>query len=72
MDFVADGAMSGTEGQAKRLEAIKIDLQNAPYSGDITYSTHVQDYGWLNSVSNGRYIWYNGEKENDWKQLKSI
>ena len=31
LDSVADGEMSGTEGQAKRLEAIKIDLQNAPY-----------------------------------------
>lgn len=53
MGFVADGALSGTEGQAKRVEAIKIDLQNAPYSGGITYSTHIQGYGWLNNVSNG-------------------
>ncbi|XJZ26976.1 N-acetylmuramoyl-L-alanine amidase [Bacillota bacterium Lsc_1132] len=52
-DFAADGTTSGTEGQAKRLEAIKINLQNAPYSGGITYSSHVQDYGWLNNVSNG-------------------
>jgi uncharacterized protein YjdB len=53
LNNVADGAMSGTEGQGKRLEAIKIHLQNSPYSGDITYSTHVQYDGWLNDVSNG-------------------
>lgn len=53
MNFVADGAMSGTHGQAKRLEAIKIDLQDTSFTGDIIYSTHVQGYGWLNNVSNG-------------------
>jgi uncharacterized protein YjdB len=52
-DFAADGALSGTVGQAKRLEAIKIALQNSPYSGDITYSTNVQDTGWGTSVANG-------------------
>lgn len=53
MDFAKNGAMSGTQGQAKRLEAIKINVQNAPYSGDIAYSTYIQDLGWVNNVSNG-------------------
>ncbi|MCM3602179.1 S8 family serine peptidase [Robertmurraya korlensis] len=53
LEYVKDGALSGTVGQSKRLEAIKIHLQNAPYSGSITYSTHVQGIGWLNNVSNG-------------------
>ena len=53
LNDVADGALSGTEGQAKRLEAIKIDLRGGFFSGNITYSTHVQDYGWLKSVNNG-------------------
>jgi uncharacterized protein YjdB len=51
--FVADGALSGTQGQGKRLEATKMNLQDSPYSGDITYSTYVQDTGWGNSQSNG-------------------
>lgn len=51
--FVADGATSGTQGQGKRLEAIKIALQNSFTSGGITYSAHVEDYGWMNNVSNG-------------------
>ena len=54
MNFVKDGELSGTQGKAKRLEAIKINLQNAPYSGDIIYTTHVQDYGWLPKVINGK------------------
>ena len=57
--------MAGTEGQGKQLEAIKIRLENAPYSGDISYKTHVQDYGWLNSVSNGAICGTTEAKVND-------
>ena len=60
--------MSGTEGQAKRLEAIKISLENTPYTGSITYKTHVQSYGWLNNVSNGDISGKTGES----KRLESI
>lgn len=45
-DWVANGAVAGTSGQAKRLEAIDIALKNAPYEGSIRYTTHVQTYGW--------------------------
>jgi len=41
-----NGQMSGTEGLAKRLEGININLTNKPYDGDIVYTTHVQTYGW--------------------------
>ena len=44
--WVYNGAMSGTEGKAKRLEGINIKLSNAPYQGGIVYTTHVQSYGW--------------------------
>jgi uncharacterized protein YjdB len=44
-----DGEMSGTSGEAKRLEGIKINLTNKDYSGGICYTTHVQDYGWQGS-----------------------
>ncbi|WP_284036350.1 glucosaminidase domain-containing protein [Neobacillus sp. 114] len=65
---VSDGQMSGTEGQAKRLEAIKISLDKAPYSGGISYTTHVQDYGWLNNVSDGALSGTSGES----KRLEAI
>lgn len=41
-----NGVISGTSGQAKRLEGIKINLTNKQYSGDIVYRTHIQSYGW--------------------------
>ncbi len=41
-----DGAMSGTTGQSKRLEGIKISLTDPSMVGDICYRTHIQDYGW--------------------------
>lgn len=44
--WAKDGEMSGTEGQAKRLEGIHIQLCNQEYEGDIQYRTHVQTDGW--------------------------
>jgi beta-N-acetylglucosaminidase/uncharacterized protein YjdB len=65
---VSDGKMSGTQAQAKRLEAIKISLDNTPYAGGISYKTHVQDYGWLNNVSNGALSGTSGKS----KRLEAI
>ena len=45
-DYVENGQMSGTSGEAKRLEGIKIKLEDTPYSGEIQYRTHIQSYGW--------------------------
>ena len=48
----ADGQMSGTSHQSKRLEGIKISLRNVT-NGGIEYRTHVQDYGWMDYVADG-------------------
>ena len=60
-----DGELSGTEGKAKRLEAIEIKLveKNGEAHGPTTrpfekyptvsYQTHVQNIGWQNDVRNG-------------------
>ena len=45
--------MAGTEGQALRLEGIKISLENVPDTWGISYRTHVQDKGWMDFVENG-------------------
>ncbi|OLS37827.1 hypothetical protein [Bacillus sp. MRMR6] len=66
--FVEDGALSGTSGKAKRLEAIKVQLKNSPYPGKIVYSTHVQDYGWLSTVENGSVSGTSGKS----KRLEAI
>ena len=64
-----NGAVSGTYGQAKRLEGINIKLANAPYSGGITYRTHIQTYGWEKSwKSNGAMSGTQGQA----KRLEAI
>ena len=63
-----NGAMSGTQGQAKRLEGINIKLSNLPYSGGITYRTHVQTYGWQGWRSNGAMSGTSGQA----KRLEAI
>lgn len=48
-----DGALSGTTGKAKRLEAIRI-VNLTGLDGAIMYRVHVQSYGWQNWVQNGQ------------------
>lgn len=67
-NFKKDGQMSGTTGQAKRLEGIKIKLENPPYSGGFEYGTHVQSYGWQNWTINGQISGTSGES----KRLEAI
>ncbi len=49
-----NGAMSGTNGEAKRLEAICIDLTGEMAERyDIYYRVHAQTFGWLGWAKNG-------------------
>lgn len=53
-DWVSDGALSGTEGQALRLEAIQIKLTGEQAKNyDVYYRVHTQKYGWLGWAKNG-------------------
>ncbi|MGN0390122.1 MAG: hypothetical protein ACI4L2_04850 [Wujia sp.] len=63
-----NGNVSGTSGQAKRLEAINLKLVNRQYSGDIVYRTHVQTYGWQTWKKNGEMSGTSGEA----KRLEAI
>ena len=49
----ANGALSGTTGQSKRIEAIQLKLKNKPVSGSIVYRSYVQGTGWQSWKSNG-------------------
>ena len=42
----SNGQCSGTTGQSKRLEGIRIRLNQKPTTGSIQYRTHIQTYGW--------------------------
>lgn len=46
MNPVRDGAVAGTQGESKRLEALVIELKNAPYPGSVQYQSHIQSIGW--------------------------
>ncbi|SEJ05774.1 N-acetylmuramoyl-L-alanine amidase [Alkalibacterium gilvum] len=49
-----DGKLSGTEGQAKHIEAIEVRLYGEIAKHyDIVYKAHVQSFGWMGSVLNG-------------------
>ena len=63
-----NGQMSGTSGEAKRLEGIEIKLSDLPYSGSIRYRTHVQSYGWQAWKTNGQMSGTSGEA----KRLEGI
>ena len=67
--YASDGAMSGTQGQSKRLEGINIKISNLPYSGGISYRTHIQTYGWESGwKSNGAMSGTTGQA----KRLEAI
>ncbi len=53
-EYVCDGSVSGTSGEAKRLEGIRIKLDVPEYDGGITYCTHVQTFGWQDWVKDGQ------------------
>ena len=48
LDSVKDGKTAGTTGESKRLEGIKITIDNIISSGGIEYRSHIQDIGWEN------------------------
>ena len=52
-DYSYDGEENGTTGEAKRLEAIQINLQNSNMNQYIQYKTHVQTFGWQKWVTGG-------------------
>lgn len=57
LNYVNDGAISGTTAQSKHIEAIKIKLDNIDsYSGTIKYAAHIQNYGWSNYGTNNEIV----------------
>ena len=56
MPAAADGALAGTTGEAKRLEAVRVSLTgDAAKEGgySVWYRVHSQDYGWLGWAHDG-------------------
>lgn len=64
---VTDGVTSGTSGQSKRLEGIKIS-NTTDISGSVRYKVHCQSYGWMDWVSDGAMAGTTGQS----KRLEGI
>ena len=43
---VSDGAVAGTTGRAKSVEALNVSVANSDYAGGVQIRAHVQDIGW--------------------------
>lgn len=56
-----DGQLSGTSGESKRLESIKISLPTDSDLKHISYQVHIQDIGWQNWVSDGKLAGTEGQ-----------
>ena len=59
-DWVFDGEMAGTEGQALRLEGMMINVQSDLDLG-VKYKTHVQNIGWQDWVYDGQMSGTSGQ-----------
>ncbi len=62
--WVSDGRLSGTTGQAKRMEGLKLSLEAASsIGGGIEYRAHVQDIGWQSWASDGALTGTTGQSK---------
>ena len=59
----ASADVFGTEGQSKRVEALKLELKNQPWAGGIAYEAHVQNIGWQGEVADGALAGTTGESK---------
>ena len=64
----SEGQISGTSGESKRLEGIRMHLTDTGVAGGVTYRTHVQTYGWQNWKSDGEVSGTSGQS----KRLEAI
>lgn len=63
-EWKMDGSLSGTEGQSKRLEALKIELTgNVPKDAEILTYVHVQNEGDLGPFAMGKLAGTEGKGE---------
>ncbi len=56
-----NGNIAGTTGEARRMEAIRINLNKV--DGNLKYQVHVQNYGWLGEVQEGKIAGTTGQSK---------
>ena len=52
-DWVYGGQESGAAGKNKKLEAVRIKLENAPDGYIVQYQVHMEDKGWNTPLCQG-------------------
>lgn len=52
-DWKSNGLSSGTSGESKRLEGIRIELDSQGYDLNVAYQTHIQNIGWEADAGRG-------------------
>lgn len=52
-NVVSNGATSGTMGQSRALNGIRISYDDSSIPGGVAYSVHVADIGWMSDVYDG-------------------
>ena len=67
LSWVLGGEISGTTGEARRIEAIQIKLLNSP-DWNVKYQVHVAGKGWLSWASNGKTAGTTGES----RQIEAV
>ena len=63
-----DGETGGTVGESRRIEGLKIELENAPENLTLQYQAHGQGYGWQSWVNEGELGGTTGQS----KRLEAI
>ena len=53
MEWVSDGTTTGTTGQGRRMEALRVDVVNPPPGMGVRYQVHVEGIGWMEWVLDG-------------------
>lgn len=61
MPAVSFGAVAGTTGQTRQLEALRARVANAEYPGGITYQVHAAGIGWQGARSDGQIAGTTGQ-----------
>lgn len=56
-----NGNIAGTTGRGKRIEALKMSVDNLPMSGGVEYRVHGANYGWQTYRKNGEIAGTTGQ-----------
>lgn len=60
-DWRSDGETSGTTGQSRQIEAVRIKILPNSFGVGVTYRTHLAEIGWQNWTANGEIAGTTGQ-----------